>query len=104
MIVGGESGAGARPMEVTWVTSIRDRCAAAGVPFFFQQWGGVRKGKAGRLLDGRTYDEMPERVQRAVLPAAGRAAAIAEIEAIHLPHAAVTPPDLFTGCEPVPAS
>src|SRR5215468_9591001 len=59
VIVGGESGHGARPMERRWVESIRDQCAAAKVPFFFKQWGGVQKKKAGRLLDGRTYDDRP---------------------------------------------
>jgi len=59
VIVGGESGLGARPMNPTWVTDIRDQCREAGVPFFFKQWGGVRKKKAGRVLDGRTWDEMP---------------------------------------------
>jgi len=60
VIVGGESGAGARPMRREWVVSIRKQCRRDGVPFFFKQWGGVRKKKAGRLLDGRTYDEMPK--------------------------------------------
>jgi len=59
VIVGGESGPGARPMQAAWVRAIRDRCAAAGVPFFFKQWGGTRKDRTGRELDGRTYDEMP---------------------------------------------
>lgn len=59
VIVGGESGPGARPMRVDWVRSIRDHCRSAGVPFFFKQWGGVRKKKAGRELEGRTWDEMP---------------------------------------------
>jgi protein gp37 len=59
VIVGGESGHGARSMERTWVESIRDQCAAANVPFFFKQWGGTQKKKAGRLLDGRTYDGRP---------------------------------------------
>ncbi len=59
MIVGGESGHGARPLAKEWVASLRDRSVAAGVRFFFKQWGGVRKGKAGRELDGRTYDEVP---------------------------------------------
>ena len=59
VIVGGESGPGARPMDPTWVLDIRDQCQEAGVPFFFKQWGGTRKKKAGRLLDGRTWDEMP---------------------------------------------
>lgn len=58
-IVGGESGPGARPMRKEWVTSIRDQCSTAGVSFFFKQWGGVNKKKAGRELDGRQYDDMP---------------------------------------------
>lgn len=62
VIVGGESGVGARPMDERWVLSIRDQCLAARVPFFFKQWGGVRKAKSGRLLDDRTYDEYPERI------------------------------------------
>jgi protein gp37 len=59
VIVGGESGPGARPMRSEWVTSIRDQCIEANVPFFFKQWGGVWKKKFGRTLDGRTWDEMP---------------------------------------------
>jgi len=59
-IVGGESGPGARAMDPSWVTEIRDQCRRAGVAFFFKQWGGVQKGKTGRELEGRTWDEMPE--------------------------------------------
>lgn len=59
VIVGGESGPGARPMRPEWVTSILEQCRAAGVAFFFKQWGGVRKDRTGRQLFGRTYDEMP---------------------------------------------
>ena len=59
VIVGGESGAGARPMHSEWVTQIKDQCRASSVAFFFKQWGGVRKKEAGRLLDGVTYDELP---------------------------------------------
>jgi len=59
VIVGGESGPKARPMEREWVTSIFDQCRDAGVPFFFRQWGGVRKDLTGRKLFGRTYDAMP---------------------------------------------
>ena len=59
VIVGGESGPGARPMLKDWVTSIRDQCSAANVSFFFKQWGGVNKKKAGRSLDGQQYDGMP---------------------------------------------
>lgn len=59
VIVGGESGPGARPMRVEWVRELRDQCQAEGVDFFFKQWGGVNKKKTGRLLDGRTHDDMP---------------------------------------------
>jgi protein gp37 len=59
VILGGESGPGARPMEPAWVLEIRDQCLAARVPFFFKQWGGTRKKKTGRELEGRTWDEMP---------------------------------------------
>lgn len=59
-IVGGESGPGSRPMEEAWVLDIRSQCQRAGVAFFFKQWGGVNKKKSGRLLDGRTWDEMPQ--------------------------------------------
>jgi protein gp37 len=65
-IVGGESGLGARPMQKDWVISIRDQCHEANVPFFFKQWGGVRKKKNGRELDGRTYDEYPARVTSSI--------------------------------------
>jgi protein gp37 len=58
-IVGGESGPGARPVMQEWVTEIRDQCLVAKVPFFFKQWGGVQKKRAGRELEGRTWDEMP---------------------------------------------
>ncbi|NBB74300.1 MAG: DUF5131 family protein [Bacteroidetes bacterium] len=60
VIVGGESGPGARPMRKEWVTQIRDDCRDWQVPFFFKQWGGVNKKKNGRKLEGRTWDEMPE--------------------------------------------
>jgi protein gp37 len=70
VIVGGESGYGARPLEREWVSSIRDQCNAADVPFFFKQWGGVRKKKAGRELDGRTYDGFPIRTSNPVSPVA----------------------------------
>ena len=70
VIVGGESGPRARPMRESWVIEIRDQCQAASVPFFFKQWGGTNKKKAGRLLDGQTWDEMPERPQ-AQKPRAG---------------------------------
>lgn len=60
VIVGGESGARARPVDPQWVTDLRDQCRTANVAFFFKQWGGKNKKKAGRLLDGRTWDEMPK--------------------------------------------
>jgi protein gp37 len=79
VIVGGESGPGARPMKEEWVIQIRDRCLERGVPFFFKQWGGVNKKRAGRLLHNRTWDELPleknrleSRIGRAVLTSATR--------------------------------
>ncbi len=59
VIVGGESGPGARPMREEWVTEICDQCLAADVRFFFKQWGGVRKHRTGRSPEDRTWDEMP---------------------------------------------
>ena len=59
VIAGGESGPCARPVNTEWLRDIRDQCIAAGVPFFFKQWGGRKKKAAGRTLDGRTWDEMP---------------------------------------------
>jgi protein gp37 len=60
VIVGGESGPGARDMNAKWVADIRDQCIRAGIAFFFKQWGGVQKKRHGRELEGRTWDEMPE--------------------------------------------
>jgi len=74
VIVGGESGAGARPMQKEWVIRIRDACRRAGVPFFFKQWGGVHKSRYGRKLDGRTYDELPAVERRIVFDPDARAA------------------------------
>ena len=68
VIVGGESGPGARLMKKEWVFDIRDQCVRAGVPFFFKQWGGVQKKRLGRLLDGCTWDEMPARHRRSSTP------------------------------------
>jgi protein gp37 len=59
VIVGGESGAGSRPMQLEWAINIRDQCQDTGVAFFFKQWGTINKKKAGRLLAGKTYDELP---------------------------------------------
>lgn len=66
VIVGGESGAGARPMDTSWVRSIRDQCLAEKKAFFFKQWGGINKKRAGRELDGRTWDEMPSQATNVV--------------------------------------
>jgi len=71
-IVGGESGPGARPMEPEWALAIRDQCQDQSVPFFFKQWGGVHKKKAGRLLDGRVWDEYPARPVPAIIGSGGR--------------------------------
>jgi protein gp37 len=62
VIVGGESGPGARSMDEAWVLEIRDACTKSGTPFFFKQWGGVRKKAAGRVLQQQTWDEMPRAV------------------------------------------
>lgn len=61
VIVGGESGPGARPLRPEWVRQIRNQCVTAGVPFFFKQWGGVNKRATGRALDGQTWDQLPSR-------------------------------------------
>lgn len=59
IIVGGESGPGARPIQANWVRNVHAECRAHSIPFFFKQWGGVRKSETGRTLDGKTYDEFP---------------------------------------------
>lgn len=59
VIVGGESGPGARPMDEKWVIDIKEQCLKSDTPFFFKQWGGFNKKRNGRLLEGRTWDEMP---------------------------------------------
>ena len=64
VIVGGESGPHARPMHPEWVLDIRDQCVAQEIPFFFKQWGGVQRTRAGRLLEGRLWNEFPESVDR----------------------------------------
>jgi protein gp37 len=79
VIVGGESGRGARPMEESWVIRIREQCETAKVPFFFKQWGGVRKSEAGRKLEGRTFDDMPERSVHPIAPHLARMEMIAEV-------------------------
>jgi protein gp37 len=80
VIVGGESGPGARPMHAEWVRNIRDRCRKADVAFFFKQWGGIRKSETGRQLDGRTYDEFPERTEAPILDNVERLSMLRELE------------------------
>jgi protein gp37 len=80
VIVGGESGPGARPMKKEWAVSVRDQCHRHGVPFFFKQWGGVRKSAAGRKLDGKTYDDFPARSFQPVLTVERRLALAARFE------------------------
>lgn len=81
VIVGGESGPHARIMKKEWALSVRDQCGRAKVPFFFKQWGGVRKSVLGRKLDGRTYDEFPRRVIHPVLAAQDCVSLAANVEA-----------------------
>jgi len=99
VIVGGESGAGARPMQKEWVLSLRDQCERAQVPFFFKQWGGVRKSKAGRELDGKTYDGLPPRVQLPVPENSTRMAAIAHFDRLYQPPTDAHELPLFPGQE-----
>jgi protein gp37 len=79
VIVGGESGAKARPIESEWVVSIRNQCKVARVPFFFKQWGGRNKKKAGRLLEGNTYSEFPPDARRPVPARSVRDSHIADL-------------------------
>ncbi|HSH40125.1 MAG TPA: phage Gp37/Gp68 family protein [Chthoniobacterales bacterium] len=80
VIVGGESGPGARPIDPKWVRDLQRRCENAGVAFFFKQWGGVRKKETGRRLDGRTYSEFPKRSELPVLEKTERLLALQEVE------------------------
>jgi len=80
VIVGGESGHGARPMEADWARSIRDQCLAAGVAFFFKQWGGTRKKMTGRTLDGRTHDDMPPRSRHPMIESHARTSQMQRLE------------------------
>jgi protein gp37 len=82
VIVGGESGPGCRPLRAEWVRSLRDQCVAAKVPFFFKQWGGLRKKIAGRLLDGVEHNAMPTISVAAVPHAKVRAGIVREVGAI----------------------
>ena len=87
VIVGGESGPGARPLEERWVLSIRDQCRAAAVPFFFKQWGGVIKSRKGRYLEGRTHDEYPGILPKAAPSATERARRASMLRSAFAPHA-----------------
>jgi protein gp37 len=80
VIVGGESGPGSRPIDPSWVRSIKEQCDAAGIAFFFKQWGGVHKKTAGRNLDGGTYSEFPKRVRNPILPEPARRALLDRFE------------------------
>lgn len=85
VIVGGESGAGARPLNRDWVISIKRQCRAAKVPFFFKQWGGVRKSETGRTLSGRTYDEFPAVVRSTPPERSSRVQLLEHLRSILLP-------------------
>jgi len=80
VIVGGESGPRSRPIEASWVRSIKEQCDEAGVAFFFKQWGGVQKKRAGRSLDGETYSEIPMRASNPVMPEPARRALIGKLQ------------------------
>lgn len=86
VIVGGESGPGARPLKEEWVLSIQKQCAAAKVPFFFKQWGGVQKGRFGRELNGRTYDEFPKSTGEAFRSANDKKQALADAQPLIANH------------------
>jgi protein gp37 len=82
VIVGGESGPGARPMREEWVLSIREQCRRANIPFFFKQWGGVRKKASGRTLQGKVHDEYPGRVMYPLPPSTMRLRYVSDVERV----------------------
>jgi len=84
VIVGGESGPGARPMEISWVRGVRSACRAHRIPFFFKQWAGVRKKETGRKLDGRTYDEFPEHSELSKVDESGRSSILRNAKGSYL--------------------
>ncbi|AFE03407.1 bacteriophage protein gp37 [Corallococcus coralloides DSM 2259] len=94
VIVGGESGAKARPLDPEWVRSVREQCDAAGVAFFFKQWGGKRKAAAGRVLDGRTYDALPRSTVAPFPEDARRLRLLEDAEALAAPW--LTPPGVLS--------
>jgi len=81
VIVGGESGPGARPMKKEWVISVRNQCRETKTPFFFKQWGGVRKAQNGRRLEGRTHNEFPKQTRNVVADLEACRAIASQIEA-----------------------
>ncbi len=83
-------------MKKEWVLAIRDQCYKASVPFFFKQWGGVRKKQAGRKIDGKTYDEFPSRVELPVMEKRIRLAAMAKIATFYPSPFTKSEPDLFS--------
>jgi protein gp37 len=91
VIVGGESGGGARPMEKNWVTSLLQQCRDAMVPFFFKQWGGRQKSKSGRLLNGRTYDEFPIRLPSPPCDISERITTLREIQIASVKWSKISP-------------
>ena len=82
VIVGGESGHGARPIQPSWVRGIRSQCNRSSVPFFFKQWGGVRKSTTGRELDGQVYDEFPKTEVRLPVTPSERTQALAKLSTV----------------------
>jgi protein gp37 len=80
VIVGGESGRGARPLAESWVLNLQETCQKLGIPFFFKQWGGVNKKKNGRALRGKTYDELPARNKSSIPARAARQGMMAELQ------------------------
>ncbi|NOK19110.1 DUF5131 family protein [Corallococcus carmarthensis] len=95
VIVGGESGAKARPLDPEWVRSVREQCDAAGVAFFFKQWGGKRNAAAGRVLDGRTYDALPRSSVAPFPEDARRLRLLEDAEALAAPW--LSPPAMAVG-------
>ena len=104
VIVGGESGHGARLMKKEWVRSVRDQCRQVYVPFFFKQWGGVRKKLTGRELDGETYNEFPHHTNLPVMERRERLIAIARIKSSYASTTRENEPDLFQANIPAHAS
>jgi protein gp37 len=99
VIVGGESGPFARPIDTAWVFDLRDQCRRADVPFFFKQWGGKSKKRAGRVLDGRTWDEMPGAVDVGGPQSRRRSTLtrLSDVDESMIPTSGTSPTDDFDG-------